>query len=313
MDAADAPDARPVPAAPAADAPWPCLKRLVLDALASPHSRRAYNAALDQFLDWFQRTGQRGFSKAAVQQYCRELASRGLAAATVAQKLAAIRKLAQEAADNGLIAPETAAAVGRVRGPRRRGQRLGTWFTADEAAQLVALPDRSAPAGKRDYALLALALTTGLRRGEIAALGFHHLQRRDGRWVLLDIAGKHNRVRSVVLPDWVKLAIDDWTAAAGLGDGALFRSLDRRHPLAGRLSPQAIYKIVAQYTARFGRTAAPHDLRRSHARIAFRAGAPLEQIQFALGHASVETTMRYVGARQDLLQAPCDFIRLPAK
>ncbi len=264
---------------------------------------RAYGIALDQFFAWFQRTGPGGFSRATVQQYCRELIDRGLAASSVAQKLAAIRKLADGAASHGLLPPEVAAAVSRVHGPQSHGRRPGNWLTSEEAARLLRLPDRSTLAGKRDYTILAVALNTGLRRGEIVSLTVDHVRQRDGRWVLLDIVGKQNRVRTVP------------------GEGGDRRVAGRRRRAgrpalspAGRcrsqskgLTAQAIYRIIGRYTALLGRVAAPHDLRRSHARLAFRAGAPLEQIQIALGHASLETTMRYIGCQQDFERGPCDY------
>ncbi len=288
------------------------LKKLVLDSLHSPHTRRAYGIALDQFFAWLERVGPGAFSRAAVQQYCRALIDQGLAPSSVVQKLAAIRKLADEAANHGLLPPEVAAAVSRIRGPQTRGRRAGNWLTSEEAVQLLQLPDRSTLTGKRDYSILALALTTGLRRSEIVSLTVDHVRQRDGRWVLLDIVGKQNRIRTVPLSNWVKTAIDEWLAAAAVQDGRVFRRLDYRRcrSQSRGLTAQAIYRIIGRYTALLGRVAAPHDLRRSHARLAFRAGAPLEQIQIALGHASLETTMRYIGCQQDLERAPCDYLAL---
>lgn len=94
------------------------IKALVLDGLTSPESRRAYNRALDDFLGWCQRQDQPpAFTKATVQRYRAELES----PSTINLHLSAIRKLAVEAADNGFMPPETAAAVGRVRGAKRQG------------------------------------------------------------------------------------------------------------------------------------------------------------------------------------------------
>src|SRR6476660_6249421 len=75
----------------------------VLDSLDSPHSRRAYERHLRRFIAWHQAIGHSEFNKAIVQRYAAELRESGLSAATVNQRLSAIRKLAAEAADNGAL------------------------------------------------------------------------------------------------------------------------------------------------------------------------------------------------------------------
>ena len=75
----------------------------VLDSLDSPHSRRAYERHLRRFIAWHQASGHPVFNKAIVQRYADELRESGLSAATVNQRLSAIRKLAGEAADNGAL------------------------------------------------------------------------------------------------------------------------------------------------------------------------------------------------------------------
>jgi integrase len=76
-----------------------------------------------------------------------------------------------------------------------------------------------------------------------------------------------------------------------------------------RLNEQSIYNIVKEYGVRLGvPTLAPHDLRRTHARLGRDAGADLDQIQAGLGHASVTTTQAYVGGNQNLQRAPGDMI-----
>lgn len=103
--------------------PWQALKNLVLDSVGSPHSKRAYGSALDAFLSWY-RAGFRGpISKSVVQAYKAELERSGLSASSINQRLAAIRKLVSEAADNGLIAPELAAGVAKVKGAPQLGVR----------------------------------------------------------------------------------------------------------------------------------------------------------------------------------------------
>jgi integrase len=72
------------------------------------------------------------------------------------------------------------------------------------------------------------------------------------------------------------------------------------------MTPQSIFITVQGYARRLGLAAAPHDLRRTFAKLAHKGQSPLEQIQLSLGHATVLTTERYLGIRQDLTDAPCD-------
>jgi site-specific recombinase XerD len=188
----------------------------VLDSLTSEHSRRAYGVALDDLLTWWNRQGRPSMSKAMVQRYKRKLQNDDLAPSTINQRLSAIRKLAQEAADDGLVDPHLAAGIAQVKGVRSGGRRFGNWPTREQAQELLNAPDTTTLKGLRDRAILAVLLGAGLCRSEAAELTFEHVQQREGRWVLADIVGKRNKVRSVPLPSWVKLAIDEWAGAAGI-------------------------------------------------------------------------------------------------
>ena len=92
------------------------LVQLVLDAVPSPKTKALYGQAVREFLSWYQAEQPGAMSKAVVQRYRTTLEDRGLAGSSVNVRLAALRKLADEAADNGLLAPETAAAIARVKG-----------------------------------------------------------------------------------------------------------------------------------------------------------------------------------------------------
>jgi site-specific recombinase XerD len=290
---------------------WLRLQALVLDSLSSIHSRRAYGAALDHFHDWAAANSPEGFTKATVQRYRAALEAQGLTPSSINVRLSAIRKLANEAADNGVFAPELAAAIGRVKGARRHGTRTGNWLTQAQAEQMLALPDRETNQGKRDRALLCLLVGCGLRREELARLSVDHVQLRDARWVLVDLVGKGKRVRTVPMPPWTKLAIDQWTAAAGMTTGRLLRAVNKGDRIVGAgMTAQSVFEVVERYGRRVGLKIAPHDLRRSFAKLAHQGHAPLEQIQISLGHASIQTTERYLGIQQDLSDAPCDHLGL---
>jgi integrase len=113
------------------------------------------------------------------------------------------------------------------------------------------------------------------------------------------------------MPAWTKAAIDAWAGLHGLREGRLFRSLYKSGALRnGSLSEQAVLDVVRAYAAPLGLDAAPHDCRRTFAKLALRGGARLEQIQLNLGHASIQTTERYLGVDLDLHDAPCDRLGL---
>jgi site-specific recombinase XerD len=268
--------------------------------------------ALDEFIKWYRQEPRPGFTKATVSAWRVSLEARGLGSSSIIIRMSAIRKLAVEAADNGLLAPELAAGIARVKSAKSVGIRTGNWLTLRQAQALLSTPDIATVKGLRDRAILAVLLGCGLRRSEVAALTFTHVQQRDGRWCIVDLVGKHSRVRTVPMPTWVKVAIDAWTSASGLADGRVFRPVNRGDTVQGEaMSEKVVWQMLQQYATDAGVPGiAPHDCRRSCAKLCRAAGGELEQIQLLLGHASVQTTERYLGTKQDLVHAPNDGIKL---
>lgn len=290
---------------------WSALKAVVIHTLTSTHSRRAYNAALDEFLIWFLSEPNRSLCRATLHCYKAELDLKGLSASTVNLRLSAIRRFVSEAAENALLPREVADSIARVKGPRRLGRRTGRWLSAEQAQALITSPPAHTIRGRRDRAILALLIGTGLRRHELADLQSEQLCRRDARWIIADLKGKGGRVRTVPVADWVMRFVRDWIATAPVADGSLFRSVRKDGAIGSRsMSAQAIMIVVAGWSGAIGLRVAPHDLRRTFAHLAHQAGTPIEQIQFSLGHSSVATTELYLGARQDLRTAPSDRIAL---
>ena len=290
---------------------WNAMQRLVLNGLSSPHTRRAYSQALEEFVIWLCSEPPRPLTKASVQEYRVFLERKGLAPSSINIRLAAIRRFALEAADNCLLAPEIASAISRVKGAKHAGVRMGRWLDAPQSEMLLRAPDISTTKGRRDAAILALLLGGGLRRSEVAAVTFEHIQQREGRWVVADLRGKGGRIRTVPIPPWVHDSTQSWATAAQLCHGRIFRAVDKRGSVrSDRLSAQAVFAILKGYASSLGLDVAPHDMRRTWARLAKTGGAPLEQIQLSLGHASVVTTELYLGVRQNLQDAPCDRLGL---
>ena len=164
--------------------------------------------------------------------------------------------------------------------------------------------------GKRDRALLALLLACGLRRREVTTLRLRDLEQREDHWAIVDLIGKGGHIRTIPIPDWVRQKLEEWIMAAGITEGKIFRKVDRMGRIWGDgLSVKAVWHIVKASAKKAGLSnIAPHDLRRSCARLCQSAGGELEQIQFLLGHVSIQTTERYLGSKQRIRCAVNDGI-----
>src|SRR5215467_5344106 len=154
----------------------------VLVSLRSPESQRSYRHSIDDFVSWYCSEPRLSFNKTVVTRFRIYLENRMLSPGTINVRLAAVRRLAYEAADSGLLSPDLAAGIRRVKGVRKLGTRLGNWLTANEARALWQLPSCQSLKGKRDRAILAVLLGCGLRRRELIELNFDHFQRRDEHW-----------------------------------------------------------------------------------------------------------------------------------
>jgi site-specific recombinase XerD len=225
-----------------------------------------------------------------------------LAANTINQHLAAVRRLAHEAADAGLLSPDLAAGIARVKGVKQLGQRSGNWLTQDQSSAVLRRAHGESIRAKRDCAMLAILFGCGLRRAELAGLETDDIQTRQGHWAIVDLIGKGGHIRTVPIPQWAKQARDEWISAAGVTNGKIFRAVARSGKVWGSgISENVVWYVVRQCCKRVGlEHIAPHDLRRTCAKLCHANGGELEQIQFLLGHASVLTTERYLGCKQNL-------------
>jgi site-specific recombinase XerD len=277
-------------------------KQLVGNAVRSPHTRQAYEYALEQFFQW---AAGRAISRESVQGYVTWLGEMKFSPSTINQRLAAIRKLASEAQRCGYVDSETAQAIMTVAGVSQKGRRPGRWLAWEEARTLLQAPNPHSIRGMRDRALLGVLVTCALRRGELSRMNCEHLAMRDGRWVFLDFLGKGNKTRSVAVPLWVKKEIDGWLDVAGIEKGPIFqRVLANGRVGKDALTERAVWQLVREYAAQIGiGELAPHDLRCTAAKLCRAKGGELEQIQFLLGHESILTTERYLGSEQDLKNA----------
>ena len=285
---------------------------MVIDGLPSENSRRAYQRHLQDFFLWHALENRPELNKALINRYVKTLRASKLSSSTINQKLSAIRKLASEAEDNNLIDSRLANGIRAVKGVPFRGRRTGNWLTKEDAQRWLNAPDTKTLKGVRDRALLAILIGCGLRRAEAAILSFHHIEQREGRWAIVDIVGKRDKVRTVPMPSWAKACVDSWKTVARLEEGFVFRRVNKGDNLMGEsITPQAIRDIVNSYALKLeNKGIAPHDLRRTFAKLAHKGGSSIDQIQLSLGHDSIQTTEKYLGVEQDLTDAPCDHLGL---
>ena len=224
-----------------------------------------------------------------------------LAPSTVNVKMAAVRSLVHCAAAEGWITEaDEEQILKRLHSRPVTGRREGQRMPLADVQRCLRLPDRDDPPGKRDYALLGVLFACGLRRAELCNLEVKTIGRLNEGWALIDLVGKRQKVRSIPLEAPIKEGIDEWLAAAKITSGRVFRAIRKNGKVWGSgLDESAIWQIVRHYAAQVGHeNFAPHDARRSCARIYYDAKAPLKQIQFLLGHDKLDTTARYVNDEQ---------------
>ena len=312
------------------------LVEMVTNTVPSANSKRAYRSALVEFLSWLTDSSFVTLNAAAVNAYVEYMRQSDRSKAAINQHLTAIRKLADQAATNGLISQLEAWGVSKIKNEKQRGRKIGHWLERDDAERLIREPMRLAQQEEiaylkalRDRAILAVMIGAGLRRSEVAHLRFEHIQQREGRWIIANLIGKGEKPRSFGIPNWVKRALDGWTETAGLRRGRIFRALNKglRPRLSGQvktkygyvtdgnLTDQAIANIVDYYARSAGflsgdgaAALAPHDLRRTAAGLALKGGATIRQIQAMLGHESITTTEKYLEPLMSLKSGAADFI-----
>jgi integrase len=286
--------------------------------VSSPHSKKSYGNALRNFFEWLE---TQPINRDTVLRYKEYLERHTLSPSTISLRLTVVRQLSKEAKLAGAIDQSTWEGIAAIAGPHREGRKTGNWLTASQAERLIEAPPADTLRGKRDRAILATLIGCGLRRAELCSLTREQIQQRDGRWVIVDILGKGQRTRTVPMPAWAKALIDEWWFALGFDADSsqyAFRSLSKGTGINGNglpsgrtpspMSRNAVFELVQFWSEKAGAKVAPHDLRRTFSKLALRGKADLHQIQLTLGHASIQTTERYLGTEQDLSNAPCDVL-----
>jgi site-specific recombinase XerD len=218
---------------------------------------------MDEFVEGYCSEPRLALNRALVLRYRQQLEGKKLAASTINVRLAAVRRLAYEAADTGLLSPELVGGIRCVKGVSQLGRRVGNWLSVQQGADLLSGTTAETLRQKRDGAIISLLLGCGLRRSEVVALNVGDIQKREDHWAIVDLFGKAGHVRTVPVPAWVKTAVDRWAESATISTGRLFRSIRKNGTVWGNgITQNVVWYVVKACAARAGITAlAPHDLR----------------------------------------------------
>ena len=165
-------------------------KSAVLNTLTSRSGQRTYDHAINEFVEWYCSEPRLAFNRTVVLRYRISLEQKQYAPSTINLRLAAVRRVAYEAADSGLLSPELAAGIRRVKGVRRLGIRIGNWLTAEQGKRLLESTGANTLRSKRNRAMLSMLIGCGLRRGELLSLTMKSIQLREEHWVIADLIGK---------------------------------------------------------------------------------------------------------------------------
>jgi integrase len=164
---------------------------------------------------------------------------------------------------------------------------------------------------QRDRLAIGLLVAAGLRRKEAVDLTFDNVKLQpngEKMRTVLEIQGKGDKGRVVPISDALANAIDSWAAVVG-NEGRILRSLGRSKTPGDSMTTTALYDLVQKRGELIGKPElAPHDLRRTFAQLGYEAGIPITQLSKLLGHASIETTQRYLNLDLDLGTTASDFI-----
>src|SRR5215470_13878355 len=152
--------------------------------------------------------------------------------------------------------------------------------------------------------MLSLLIGCGLRRAELLGLTMNSIQLREEHWVIADLVGKGGHIRTVPVPLWVKRTVDSWTESAHITTGRVFRAINKAGRIWGDgMTPKVLWEVVKDAAARAGiEKLAPHDLRRTCARLCHLAGGELDQIQFLLGTCPCKRPSGILGANREFVR-----------
>lgn len=266
---------------------------------ASAHTLRSYKNDLDQFRRFLAARNVRSVEQVdakLLRQYLASLYTRGLARASIARKLAAIRSWLAFLTRRGRLAKNPAREVGAPRLPKK----LASFLPVDEVHALLDRPGAQSVEGRRDRAILELLYATGARVAELCGLDLADLDRSQGT---IQVWGKGGKERVIPVGDPALRSLDAYLALRGEQDGPLFQN-----HRGARLTVRSVHRIVKAGARAAGltRRVTPHTLRHTFATHMLDSGADLRLIQDLLGHSRLSTTQRYTHVSADHLMKVYD-------
>jgi integrase/recombinase XerD len=285
----------------------------------SPHTRRAYARVVREFFAALGHQDPARVTPAEVIAWRDRLVACKQRAHTVALKLSVVRSFFEYLCAGGALA-RNPAATKIVPPPPPPEDLAGRALSRKEALRLLAGPNRDAPEGARDYALLLMGLRLSLRVSELCSLRASSMKFSRGRWII-KFTVKGGRERTLPLPEDVRAAVvryltldanrrktlkSDGPTAYLFQPFVNYRTLVHDKPLSTRMA----YNIVARWGdyAGLGKLS-PHDLRRTAITQALDQGLSYRQVQMMSGHRDPKTVMKYDHGRENLDQNAVNFLK----
>lgn len=292
---------------------------VVLKGIPNKSTRRVYGIALIRFLNWYAVYNARQGGKldrTAILTHLTLPDIQKLSSSSRCLAASAIKRFARELYYQQLIPFEAWQGINDIKGEKVHKAKAPNWLTLRQLQELMSLPPMTLH-GARDRALLATVAGCGLRRAELCSLKISSIEQRSGRWVFI-VIGKGGKLRIVPIPNGIKVVIDEWLELRSKhygewkvpADSYLFIPVLQGGTIKERqLHDHTIYDTVKLYGEALGvLSLAPHDLRRTYARLTRELGADIDQIRYVLGHASIDTTQLYIGDNQRLDKSPGDLL-----
>jgi integrase/recombinase XerC len=245
-----------------------------------------------------------GEANRIVLAYRADMVRRDLAAATINNRLAAVRSLVKLARTLGIVNWAL-----DIKGVKAAAYRDTSGCGTDGFKKLLAIARKRTDAkGLRDFAILRLLYDLALRRAEVCSLDLADF---DGSRLLVLGKGRTEKV-PLTLPNPTVMALTAWLAVRGNDPGPLFVSFDQAAKGSGRITGCSIARIVADLGAAAGVAAHPHGLRHASITAALDAtGGNVRAVQKFSRHTKLDTLLVYDDARQDIAGKVAQIVAVP--